>query len=170
MKKQTLANGTAEQTSVLFVCLGNICRSPTGEAVFRSHTEGQGAAEMIAIDSAGTSGFHAGEPADRRMAAAGARRGYHLSSRSRQVVPEDFERFDLIVAMDQSNLQELKSVQPSDNSRAELQLMSSFLKPGSPIDIPDPYYGGDAGFEEVLDLIESGNEALLEYLLAIANR
>lgn len=154
-------NDAPTRASVLFVCLGNICRSPTGEAVFRSFAADH---DHLEIDSAGTSGYHAGEPADPRMREAGARRGYDLTSRSRQVTAQDFHAFDLILAMDRSNLADLRDRRPSDGT-AELRLMSDFLPAGSPLDVPDPYYGGPGGFEDVLDLIESGCPALLEHLL-----
>ncbi|MEM9409373.1 MAG: low molecular weight protein-tyrosine-phosphatase, partial [Acidobacteriota bacterium] len=125
--------------SVLFVCLGNICRSPTGEAVFRAYAEAEGPTP-VRVDSAGTSGYHAGEPADARMRQAGARRGYSLESRSRQTVADDFHSFDLIVAMDRNNLRDLRSQAPSD-ATAEVRLLSDFLEPGAPVDVPDPYYG-----------------------------
>lgn len=150
--------------SVLFVCLGNICRSPTGEGVFRHFVQEHGAEGRIRIDSAGTISHHAGEGADPRMRAAASQRGYDLTSRSRKICPEDFETFDLIVAMDRENQRDLER-QRSSTARAEIRLLSDFLGPRAPRDVPDPYYGGASGFETVLDLIEDACPALLRRLL-----
>lgn len=149
---------------VLFVCLGNICRSPTGEGVLRSLLERRGLAHRVDVDSAGTGGWHVGDPADPRMREAASRRGYELTSRARQVDADDFHAFDLIVAMDRSNHDDLAALAPSDGG-AELRLFSDFLPPGSPDDVPDPYYGGAQGFERVLDLIEEGAANILDHLL-----
>lgn len=149
---------------VLFVCLGNICRSPTGEGVFRALVRERGLGERVFVDSAGTGSWHVGEPADRRMRQAAGDRGYELTSRARQVTPEDFHDFDLIVAMDRSNREHLEEMRPA-GAGAELRLFSDFLPPGSPHDVPDPYYGGEQGFERVLDLIEDGSQPLLDHLL-----
>lgn len=151
--------------AVLFVCLGNICRSPTGEGVLRHLVEERGLQQEIDIDSAGTGAWHVGERADRRMRQAADRRGYDLTSRARQVADEDFHEFDLIVAMDRSNLSDLESRRP-DGSPAEVRLFSDFLPAGAPKDVPDPYYGGEDGFDEVLDLVEEGSAELLDYLVA----
>ncbi|MEM7050911.1 MAG: low molecular weight protein-tyrosine-phosphatase [Acidobacteriota bacterium] len=157
-----LASSTPSR--VLFVCMGNICRSPTAEGVLRHLIRDRGLEERVEVDSAGTIGYHSGEAADPRMRQAAERRGYPLESRARQVAAEDFERFDLIVAMDRDNLEDLHELEVE--GRAELKLLSDFLPNGSPKDVPDPYYGGDHGFEEVLDLIESASPALLDYLTA----
>lgn len=143
--------------SVLFVCMGNICRSPTGEGVFRQYVERQGRADRFHVDSAGTIDYHSGAPADGRMRKAAARRGYVLDSIARQVRPEDLDRFDLVVAMDRNNLRDLEQL--AGGPRANLRLLGSFLPerdaaPGPAPDVPDPYYGGPQGFEEVLDMIE----------------
>jgi protein-tyrosine phosphatase len=153
-----------EPKRVLFVCLGNICRSPTGEGVFRALVEERGLEDRVEIDSAGTGAWHAGERADRRMRETATGRGYDLASRARQVTEDDFHRFDLIVAMDRSNHRDLAALLPED-ARAELRLFSDFLPPGSPEDVPDPYYGGSDGFDRVLDLIEQGTPKLLDHLL-----
>jgi protein-tyrosine phosphatase len=150
---------------VLFVCLGNICRSPTGEGVLRHLVAERGLAEVVEIDSAGVGSWHIGEPADARMRQAASRRGYDLASRARQVSEGDFDHYDLIVAMDRSNHSDLSALQPAD-ARAELRLFSDFLPAGSPADVPDPYYGGPQGFDRVLDLIEEGTEAILDHLLS----
>ncbi|MGJ3244262.1 MAG: low molecular weight protein-tyrosine-phosphatase [Opitutales bacterium] len=155
----------ADTYAILFVCMGNICRSPTGEGVFRQRVEAAGLADRITIDSAGTIGFHAGSPADRRMQAAARKRGYTLTSRARQVRTEDFDRFDLILAMDGENLSWLEAEQPA-GSRAEVRAFCSFCTRHDDRAVPDPYYGGDAGFERVLDLIEDGTDGLLVHARA----
>jgi protein-tyrosine phosphatase len=144
---------------VLFVCMGNICRSPTAEGVMRSLLrEG----DELEIDSAGTGGWHAGEPPDERATAAARRRGIALEGAARQVVLEDFERFDLIVAMDRENLAALRRLAPDDEARAKLRLLCDDQ------DVPDPYYGGPRGFEDVLDLVEGACRGLLAELRAAA--
>ncbi|MEM6301759.1 MAG: low molecular weight protein-tyrosine-phosphatase [Pseudomonadota bacterium] len=151
-------------SSVLFVCLGNICRSPTAEGVFRSTLRKAGLAETIRVDSAGTGAWHTGEPPDIRAQDAASRRGYDLSAiRSRQVRGEDFFEFDYVLAMDWSNLQELRSLKPDDSS----SVVSLFLDyaPTAPTDeVPDPYYGSGDGFETVLDLVEQASNGLLTEL------
>ena len=143
--------------SVLFVCMGNICRSPAAEGVFRYYVNQQGAAGDFYIDSAGTIDYHSGHPADSRMRESAAKRGYTLTSISRQVTPEDLEEFDLVVAMDRDNLAELQYL--SGGSRYNLRLLGSFLPehqglPEQAPEVPDPYYGGPQGFELVLDMLE----------------
>ena len=145
--------------SVLFVCLGNICRSPTAEAVFRGLLAKRGL--TLICDSAGTSAYHEGEGPDRRARLAGERRGLDFSGiKARGVVEEDFERFDLILAADKANLRELRARCPS-RYQSKLALMLSFLDDGER-EVPDPYYGGDDGFELVLDLLESSCDKLLQ--------
>ena len=145
--------------SVLFVCLGNICRSPTAEAVFRGLLAKRGL--TMICDSAGTSAYHEGERPDRRARLAGERRGLDFSGiKARGVEDEDFERFDLILAADKANLRELRARCPSQY-QSKLALMLSFLGDGER-EVPDPYYGGDDGFEQVLDLLESSCEQLLQ--------
>lgn len=144
-------------TSVLFVCLGNICRSPTAEAVFRARA----GTTDIKIDSAGTGAWHAGESPDPRSRAEGESRGYSFAGQAaRKVRTHDFYDFEYILAMDASNLSDLKAIRPSDGS-AKLSL---FLPDGS--DVPDPYYGGPDGFKQVVDLIEAASDAWLETLIA----
>lgn len=145
---------------ILFVCLGNICRSPTAEAVFRSKLEQAGLTEQVQVDSAGTGDWHVGKPADTRAGHAAQLRGYDMSVlRGRQVEAADFQCFDLVLAMDNSNLSHLERLRPS-NGVADLDL---FLRRFQlEVDeVPDPYYGGDQGFEAVLDLIERASDALL---------
>lgn len=145
---------------VLFVCLGNICRSPTAEGVFRHRAQQAGLAERVTVDSAGTSDWHLGKAPDGRSAQAAAARGYDLSSlRGRQVQPEDFARFDLILAMDHDNLSHLQKLRPA-GSGAELDLFLRRYQLALD-EVPDPYYGGADGFEQVLDLIEQASDALL---------
>lgn len=149
------------QFSVLFVCMGNICRSPTAEGVFRKHAEDAGLIDIVHIDSAGTHAYHVGDPADRRASASAERRGYSLEGiRARRVAAEDFSRFDLVLAMDQDNLSILLD-QAGDEHRHKVRL---FLEYGE-LDIsevPDPYYGGAAGFEHVLDLVEEAARGLVQ--------
>jgi protein-tyrosine phosphatase len=147
--------------SVLFVCMGNICRSPTAEGVFRHYVNEAGLAEQIQIDSAGTHAYHSGEPADRRASAAAQRRGYSLSNiRARRVQDEDFELFDFIIAMDRDNRDAL--IEQADAvHHHKISLFLQFSS-GRDDEVPDPYYGGAAGFERVLDLVEEASRALLE--------
>ena len=145
---------------VLFVCLGNICRSPTAEGVFRRRVREAGLEERIRIDSAGTGDWHVGKAPDSRTCRAARLRGYDLSGlRARQFQREDFERFDLVLAMDHSNLRHIQAMRPA-TARAELDL---FLRRYDMTldEVPDPYHGGEDGFEQVLDLIEGASDALL---------
>ena len=145
---------------VLFVCLGNICRSPSAEGVFRQQLLQAGLDGLVDVDSAGTGPWHVGKPADSRASAAALQRGYDLSAlRGRQVTRADFERFDLILAMDHSNFADLKALQPA-NSRAELDLYLRRYQLDED-EVPDPYYGGADGFEHVLDLLEQAGAQLL---------
>lgn len=150
---------------VLFVCMGNICRSPAGEGLFIAHVGAAGHAEIIEIDSAGTGGWHAGEMADERMRRAAARRGVDLLSRARKVRTRDFDDFDLIVAMDRENLAHLEAMQRA--RPGQLFLLSELLGEEWPVDVPDPYYGGPEGFEKVLDMLTAAMPALLDRALAL---
>jgi len=146
-------------TSVLFVCLGNICRSPTAEAVFRARAGDTD----IQIDSAGTGAWHAGEGPDPRSRAEGERRGYSFAGQAaRKVRVEDFREFDFILAMDNSNLKDLKAIRPHDSTA----MLSLFLPDGS--DVPDPYYGGPDGFAKVVDLIEMAADYWLAQMKSAA--
>lgn len=145
---------------VLFVCLGNICRSPTAHGVFEALVNQHGLSDHIKVDSAGTAAYHVGNPPDSRSSATAAKRGYDLTPlRARQAVEADFSEFDFILAMDHANLSELRTICPIDY-QGHLGL---FLEFGdySEAEVPDPYYGGDAGFEHVLDLVESAADGLL---------
>jgi protein-tyrosine phosphatase len=148
--------------SVLFVCMGNICRSPTAEGVFRKMVIDAGLADRIHSDSAGTHAYHSGEPPDRRAIAAAERRGISLEGiTARRVAEGDFEQFHYVIAMDKDNLQSLHETSDDEHHRKLSLLMEySDSHPGS--EVPDPYYGGAAGFERVLDLVEEAAGALLE--------
>jgi protein-tyrosine phosphatase len=153
-----------EKTSVLFVCMGNICRSPTAEGVFRKLVADAGLADRIASDSAGTHAFHVGSPPDRRGQAAAERRGFVLSDiRARPITADDFERHDYILAMDLDNLENLHE-HAGDEHRSKVKLFLQFTDGDPQSEVPDPYYGGSAGFERVLDLVEQASRALLETL------
>ena len=147
---------------VLFVCLGNICRSPTAEGVFRKLVEERGLTEVYEVDSAGTSGWHEGEPPDPRSRQEALRHGVDLChQRSRAVVADDFQNFDYLVAMDAANLRELRKRCP-EPLRNRLHRLTAFAPASGTTDVPDPYYGGDRGFEEVYRIIEAGAAGLLE--------
>ncbi len=151
---------------VLFVCMGNICRSPTAEGVFRACVERAGLAARISVDSAGTHDYHAGEAPDRRAIAAAARRGYDLSTlRARLVDARDFHRFDWILAMDGRNLAALEAMRPSGHT-GTLGRMLAFAPELGLRDVPDPYYGPLQGFEHVLDLVEAASPSLLHHVVA----
>lgn len=148
-------------TSVLFVCLGNICRSPTAHGVFVALLERHGLSDVITVDSCGTGDWHINSPPDSRATAAAASRGYDLSDlRARQVQRQDFAVYDYILAMDGANLSDLKALCPEDYP-GHLGLFLAFAKDIDIEDVPDPYYGGSDGFSQVLDLIEAASEGLL---------
>ena len=146
--------------SVLFVCMGNICRSPAAEAVFRLVAESLPESISLEIDSAGTIDFHHGKPADSRMQAAAAALGLELTSRARQVQAEDLQRFDWVIAMDRENLEYLQELPRAESCR--LHLLSDFLGDDWPTDVPDPYYGGDDGFAYVLEMLFAAMPRLLQ--------
>ena len=151
---------------ILFVCLGNICRSPTAEVVFRAVASREAPDIVLEISSAGTAGYHVGEMPDRRTRQAAARRGYDLSAlRARVVEPGDFEYFDLILAMDRENLRALERRSPPQ-TRDRLRLFLDFAPETGISEVPDPYYGGPNGFENVLDLIEAASRGLVQHLRA----
>lgn len=147
----------------MFVCLGNICRSPSAEAVFTGIVNKNNDSKNFEIDSAGTSAWHAGEPADRRMQSHAIKRGYNLTSISRKFDPNtDFDRFDMIIGMDDSNMHDLKEMARNTNDLDKLYKMTDFSQNWAYNEVPDPYYGGTDGFELVLDLLEDACEGLLE--------
>ena len=152
---------------ILFVCMGNICRSPTAEGVMRSIVAEQGREDEVEIDSAGTGGWHVGDAPDRRATDAARRRGVVLEGAARQVAPEDFERFDLLLGADRENVAELRRLAPDEQARAKVRLLREFdpASAGAPdLDVPDPYYGGADGFEDVLDKVEAACRGLLAEL------
>ncbi len=152
---------TTQQTAILFVCLGNICRSPTAEAVFRQKAKEAGL--NLVIDSAGTHGYHIGNPPDNRSQAAGQALGYSFEGlKCRRVSDEDFEKFDLILAMDHSNLNNLREMSHPDHHH-KIKLMLDYAGLNGE-EVPDPYYGGKKGFELVIDLIEQASDGLIASL------
>jgi len=152
---------------LLFVCLGNICRSPTAEGVMRALLRREGLQDSIGLDSAGTGSWHVGSAPDARASAVARTRGLTLDGRARQVSAEDFERFDLLLAMDSSNMRELRRLAPAAQQRAKVRLLREF-DPASAdaedLDVPDPYYAANGGFEEVFDLVQAACEGLLEQI------
>lgn len=157
------------QAAVLFVCLGNICRSPTAQGVFEHKLARSAHAGAVETDSAGTGDWHVGKAPDARARQAAASRGYRIDHlRARQVTPDDFHRFDWILAMDASNLAHLQAMKP-EGSRAQLAMFLEPLGDAFESEVPDPYYGGDAGFAHVLDLCEAASDAWLMRLGSSAN-
>ncbi len=159
---------------VLFVCLGNICRSPTAEGVMRGLVADAGLRESIELDSAGMGSWHVGEPPDARATEAALRRGIVLEGSARQVSVEDFDRFDLIVAMDRSNEHALRALAPDESARAKVRMLREF-DPASAagrddLDVPDPYYEGRHGFDVVLDQVQAACAGLLEQVRESAER
>ncbi len=147
---------------VVFVCLGNICRSPSAEGVFRGLVRSEGLAEHITTDSAGTGSWHIGDPPDGRAQAAALRRDVDLSDlRARQFKAADFERFDYVLAMDEANRRDMARLSPPGLDD-RLRLFLDFAPQLGQREVPDPYYGGDGGFEDVLDMIEAASRGLLE--------
>ena len=156
-----------EKVRILFVCLGNICRSPAAHGVMERLVKEQGVADQFEIDSAGLYGGHAGDLPDRRMRAHARRRGLELTHRSRKVRESDFDRFDIIVAMDDSNYDRLRSMAPTPEDEKKVVKMADFFTQHPWADcVPDPYYDGAQGFENALDLIEDGCFTLLKQVLA----
>lgn len=150
---------------VLFVCLGNICRSPAAEGVMRRAVEAAGLADRFVIDSAGTGRYHIGDLPDSRMRSAAARRGLALTHRCRQVTESDFDDFDLIIGMDHSNIANLRRLAPTPEAEKKIHPIGEWLGSAPGYDyVPDPYYEGSEGFELVLDLLESACAALLKDL------
>lgn len=151
---------------ILFVCTGNICRSPTAHGVFRDLVRREGLADKIQVESAGTHAYHVGEPPDRRSVQAAKLRGVDLSDlRARQIIKSDYDDFDLLLAMDRGHFGLMLGKCPSARQDA-LALFLSFAPQLNLLDVPDPYYGAGDGFERVLDMIEAGSAGLLEYIRA----
>ena len=154
-----------DKRRVLFVCLGNICRSPAAEGVLRSIVHDQGAEDKWLIDSAGTGGWHIGELPDRRMRVHASQRGIELDHRTRQVRPSDFDDFDLIIGMDSNNVHNLRQMAPSLEAARKIVPMAAFIDDSMHFDhVPDPYYEGAEGFELVLDLLQNGCQNLYDTL------
>jgi protein-tyrosine phosphatase len=157
------------RTRILFVCMGNICRSPTAEGVMRALVTRAGLSEAIELDSAGTGSWHVGSAPDERATTAAGARGITLEGSARQVSAGDFVEFDLLIAMDRSNLRELRRLAGSDEQRARVGLLREFGPASADdgdLDVPDPYYGSPGGFEEVLDLVQAACEGLLAEIVA----
>ena len=155
---------------VLFVCTGNICRSPTAEGVFRHLARDRGVLGRLRVDSAGTHDYHVGEAPDARSVEHAARRGYDLAPlRARQVCGADFREFDRILAMDRGHLRQLKAMAPA-GSLARVAMFLDHSEGWRGLDVPDPYYGGSRGFEDVLDMVEEASARLLEEILAELSR
>lgn len=151
-----------KKVSVVFICMGNICRSPTAEAVFRHYVESAGLSEQVLIDSAGTHDYHVGDKPDSRAQRAAQQRGYDMSKlRGRQVGEDDFRRFDYVLAMDTANLAILQRIAPPD-SDTRARLFLEYARHHSEREVPDPYYGGEDGFERVLDMVEDAAQGLLQ--------
>jgi protein-tyrosine phosphatase len=161
--------GRSDRVRLLFVCLGNICRSPTAEGTMRTLVREAGLERQIELDSAGTGAWHAGSAPDERATAAAARRGIALEGSARRVRAGDFDDFDLILAMDLSNVDELRRMAPGEDARAKVRLLREF-DPASAetgdLDVPDPYYGDGDGFERVLDHVQAACAGLLAQVRA----
>ena len=153
-----------EPVRVLFVCMGNICRSPLAEGVFRELVQRAGLADSIEIDSAGIGDWHVGELPDPRTRAVAERRGLKLVSRARQVIPDDLEQFDYVVAMDEENLRGLRRLRADAGPDTQVRRLREFDREADALDVPDPYYGGDDGFERVHDMVERACAGLLEHI------
>ncbi|MGI8631878.1 MAG: low molecular weight protein-tyrosine-phosphatase [Solirubrobacterales bacterium] len=161
----------ADPIRLCFVCLGNICRSPTAEGVMRALVAERGVTDRVQIDSAGTGGWHVGHPPDERATDAAAQRGIELAGGARRFTADDFERFDLVLAADRANHRDLVAMAPDREAAAKVRLLRSY-DPDAPDDaeVPDPYYGGERGFEVVLDQVQAACEGLLDELLADPDR
>lgn len=149
---------------LLFVCLGNICRSPSAENIMNHLLEKEGLVGQVVCDSAGTSAYHIGEPPDRRMTAAAQKRGIPMRGRARQFTPQDFEAFDLILVMDRDNLEAVSALDRASSYRDKVKLMCEFCTQHSFKEVPDPYYGGPAGFDQVITLLEDACAGLLTFV------
>jgi len=162
--EKVIAMMDTAKVGILFICMGNICRSPTAEGMFRALVEQAGLAGVVEIDSAGTHGYHVGAMPDQRAQRAARDQGYRLDQlRARQVEQRDFERFDLLLAMDYDNLDELRAACPP-GAEDKLHLLMEFAPHTGVDEVPDPYYGGREGFELVLKLLRGGCEGLLKHI------
>jgi protein-tyrosine phosphatase len=156
-----MSTASANITSILFICMGNICRSPAGENVMRKLLEDANLADVVRCDSAGTIDYHIGECPDRRMIAAGRKRGLPMTGTARQITREDLDSFDLILAMDDANYRAVLKLS-NERNRDKVKRFCSYCVRHQDAEVPDPYYGGAAGFEHVLDLLEDGCTQILE--------
>jgi protein-tyrosine phosphatase len=147
---------------LLFVCLGNICRSPSAENIMNHLIEQKGLQSQFVCDSAGTAGYHIGKPPDRRMTAAAQRRGIVLVGQARQFTPIDFEKFDLILAMDQENYEDILDLDPGKKYAHKVKMMCEFCQEYPDKEVPDPYYGGADGFDYVINLLLDACDGLLQ--------
>lgn len=150
---------------LLFVCLGNICRSPSAENIMNHLIDREGLSDRIVCDSAGTSSYHIGSPPDRRMAVAAKKQGIELMGAARQFQRQDFEEFDLILAMDRDNYRDILSLDRQGTYAEKVRLMCDFCTRHDLKEVPDPYYGGPAGFDRVIDLLMDACEGLLEFAI-----
>ncbi len=154
-----------KKTKIVFVCLGNICRSPAAESIFKFMIDQKGLNHLFEIDSAGLNGYHNGEPADSRMIKEASERGYKITSISRKVDHlSDFKEFDMLIAMDDSNYDHLKRLATNPAARDKVYRMVDFDTKRRYSEVPDPYYGGREGFRRVLDILEDCSNGLIEYL------
>lgn len=149
---------------LLFVCMGNICRSPAAEGVMRALVEKEGLGEQVIIRSAGTGGWHAGKLPDQRMRSAAQNRGYNLQSRARQVTADDLRVHDLVLVMDRQNQREIRPFDHDGGNAAKIRLFCDFCTTHNTDEVPDPYYGGAEGFENVLNLLEDGCRGILQHI------
>lgn len=159
-----------KHTKILFVCLGNICRSPAAEGIFKSMVKKYGVEDQFTIDSAGTYGGHAGSKADSRMRASALKRGYDLTTLSRKITYDDFEEFDMIIVMDDQNYENTNRIAPTIEGVNKIYRMSDYCLSTKVSHVPDPYYEGQKGFEIVLDILEDGCKNLLNDLSGISNQ
>ncbi len=152
---------------ICFVCLGNICRSPLAQGVFETLMTKENFQDLVHIESAGTGNWHVGKPPDKRMQTTAGKNGVTMNSRARQFQPEDFDRFDLVIAMDQANLMDLSALCPPSIAEKKLRLFRSFDPENlsaKPLDVPDPYYGGDEGFDNVFNIVHRTSPKILEFI------
>lgn len=149
-------------TKILFICLGNICRSPMAETIFNRIVENHSAQDDYVVDSAGLIGFHAGEPADSRMQRHARMHGYNITHKSRKIKDFDFDNYDIIVAMDEDNLERLNDIALTLEAQSKIVRMTDYCKIYSDDCVPDPYYGGEQGFEHVISLLEDACKGLFE--------
>ena len=159
-----MQNTLTPQHRVLFVCLGNICRSPAAEIIFRQQVVDAGRIDEFHIDSAGTISHHSGSPPDSRMSESLERKGYSISGQARRISPEDLENFDLIVTMDETNRTDVMQLDPSGKLHTKIRPLVSFCREHDDLRVPDPYYGGQIGFNHVISMLEDGCAGILDSL------